>query len=190
MECRIAIAEDAWLRLLESGDTDELHDLVERYCAYLARWLPWAGTQGRDGTTAYVAHTRRQLADNDGFQTVIVRDGAIVGAAGFHSIDWGNRAASIGYWLSADAQGRGLMTAAVRALTDHALTGWQLNRVTIEAAVGNTRSRAIPERLGFRQEGILRQAELVGGRYLDGALYAMLAGDWPRSAPEAIGSAY
>jgi ribosomal-protein-serine acetyltransferase len=52
------------------------------------------------------------------------------------------------------------------------------NRVEIPAAVENHRSRGIAERLGFAQEGTLRQAELVDGRYLDTVVYAMLAADW------------
>jgi ribosomal-protein-serine acetyltransferase len=71
------------------------------------------------------------------------------------------------------------MTAAVRLLVDHALTEWQLNRVEIRVAVENLRSRAIPERLGFSQEGTLRKADLVDGRYLDSVVYSMLAVDWP-----------
>jgi ribosomal-protein-serine acetyltransferase len=66
----------------------------------------------------------------------------------------------------------------VRLLVGHALSVWQLNRVEVRAAVENRRSRAIPERLGFRQEGTLRQAELVDGRYLDSVMYSMLAADW------------
>jgi ribosomal-protein-serine acetyltransferase len=71
------------------------------------------------------------------------------------------------------------MTEAVRALVDHALSVWELNRVEIHAAAENRRSRAIPERLGFRQEGTLREAEFVDGRYLDTVVYSMLAADLP-----------
>lgn len=186
--CRIEIAKDTWLRVLETADVDEIHALVEANREHLAAWMPWAG-QDRSATEAHVAQTRERLAANDGFEAAVVEGGAIVGVTGYHGVDWTNRATSIGYWLSAGAQGRGLMSAAVRALTDHAIGGWRLNRVTIEAAVGNVRSRAIPDRLGYREEAVLRQSELVGGRYLDGVLYAMLAEDWPRSEPEATGSA-
>jgi len=47
-----------------------------------------------------------------------------------------------------------------------------------DSAPENARSRAIPERLGFTQEGTLRQVERVGDRDLDNVVYAMLAEDW------------
>jgi ribosomal-protein-serine acetyltransferase len=50
--------------------------------------------------------------------------------------------------------------------------------VVITAAVQNNRSRAIPQRLGFREEGTLRQGVRVGDRYYDDVVYAMLAEDW------------
>ena len=137
------------------------------------------GRGGARGTLRFIRLTRQQIADNDGFQTAIVCDRRIVGAVGFHGVDWVHRTTSIGYWLDAGLQGRGIMTRAVRALVDHALRGWQLNRVEIRAAPDNRRSRAIPERLGFREEGVLRQAERVGDRYLDSVVYGMLASEWP-----------
>jgi ribosomal-protein-serine acetyltransferase len=189
MECRIPIAEDAWLRLARRGDAEELHALVEHERDRLAVWMPWASEEDAGLTVAHLEDSQRRLEANEGFETVMILAGRIAGSVGFHAVDWRNRSTSIGYWLSTKAEGRGLMTAAVRALVDHAFGGWRLNRVTIEAAVGNARSRAIPERLGFRQEAILRESERVGGRYLDGVLYAVLAADWPRSAPEATGIA-
>ena len=97
---------------------------------------------------------------------------------GFLGVDWENRSTGLGYWLGAKLEGRGVMTDAVRELVDHALRVWMLNRVEIRVAAENQRSRAIPERLAFRQEGTLRQAERVGDRYLDAVVYSMLAADW------------
>ena len=97
---------------------------------------------------------------------------------GYRGIDWRARATSIGYWLGEEFQGRGTMTESVRTLADHAIRIWELNRVEIRAAVENWRSRRIPERLGFREEGTLREAERVGDRALDSVVYSMLAQDW------------
>jgi ribosomal-protein-serine acetyltransferase len=72
------------------------------------------------------------------------------------------------------------MTAAVAALTDHALSTWELARVSVWVATGNARSCAIPERLGYRQEAILPEAQRVGGRDLDLVVYSMAVEDWAR----------
>ena len=72
------------------------------------------------------------------------------------------------------------MTAVVSALLDHAFYEWELHRVEIHCAPENARSRAIPERLGFREEARLREAELVGGSYLDSVVYGLLEEEWGR----------
>jgi ribosomal-protein-serine acetyltransferase len=168
------------LRLLEETDADELYRLIEANRAYLAPWLPWAAEQTHEGTVEFIRLTRRQRAANDGFQAALQVQDQIVGVAGFHNVNWPHRSTSIGYWLSEQHQGRGLMTRAVRALVDHAFGDWDLHRVEIRAATENRRSRAIPERLGFREEGVVREAERVGERYHDLAVYGLLAQEWVR----------
>jgi ribosomal-protein-serine acetyltransferase len=176
---RFVLSDHCHLRLFEEADAEEFHRLIDANRAQLTPWMPWAADETPEGTLRFIRLTRRQVADNDGFQAAIVCDGRIVGAVGFHGVDWQHRSTSIGYWLDAGHQGRGIMTGAVRALVDHALRDWELNRVEIRVAPDNRRSRAIPERLGFRQEGVLRQAERVDDRYLDSVVYAVLASDWP-----------
>ena len=179
-----ALAPELELRLLEESDADELYALIEANREHLARWLPWAAAQTPADTHAFIALTRRQLADNNGFQCAIAESGRIVGTIGFHRVDWVNRATSLGYWLAEDAQGKGTMTMAVRALVDWAFHGWGLHRVEIRAAVENARSRAVIARLGLREEGLLRQVERVGSRYLDHVVYAVLASEWGTTTAE------
>lgn len=169
------------LRLPEEADAEELYDVIDANRDHLLPWMPWAPWhKGAEDVLPFIRLTRRQIADNDGLQTVIVDpQGRIVGMVGVHRVDWRNASTSIGYWLARDEQGRGTMTAAVRAYVDHAFGTWELNRVTIQAAVGNARSRAIPERLGFREEGTLREVERLGDRWLDAVVYSVLAADWP-----------
>ena len=175
---QLQIADDSYLRLLEEADARDLHDLIESNRAYLTPWLPWAAGQTFEDTLDFIRGTRSQAEENEGFQAAIVTEKGIAGVIGYVSVDWGNRSTRVGYWLDEGQQGRGTMTAAVRLLVDHALTVWRLNRVEILVAIENHRSRAIPDRLGFHQEGTLRQFQLVGGRYLDCVSYSMLAADW------------
>ena len=176
-----ALAGGYALRLLEEDDADELFALIDANREHLGPWMPWVQSDRAPADVLqFIRATRRQIADNDGLQTAIVDPGGrIVGVIGVHNIDWLNRKTSIGYWLAAGEQGRGTMTAAVRAYVEHAFTTWKLNRVMIQAAVENTRSRAIPERLGFREEGVMREVERIGDQMLDDVVYAMLAADWP-----------
>jgi len=185
----LPIAPGAVLRPFRALDAGELTEAIVANREHLAPWLPWAESHGFEDSVAYLDRKRVQIEANDGFEGAIVLDGRIVGAAGFHGIDWINRSTSIGYWLAADVVGRGLMSAAVRALLDHAFGVWELHRVIIEVVVDNARSRAIPERLGFREEALLLEAKLIRGRYEDAVLYAMLASEWSDGPPEATGSA-
>jgi ribosomal-protein-serine acetyltransferase len=165
------------VRPLETEDAAELYSLIEANRSHLARWLPWAAGQDLNGTERFVAEAEGQFARDDGFQAKIAPEGEIVGVVGFHAIDWINRNTSLGYWLAADAQGRGTMTTVVSSLLDHVFYEWELHRLEIHCAPDNVRSRAIPTRLGFREEARLRETELVDGRYLDSVVYGMLEGE-------------
>jgi ribosomal-protein-serine acetyltransferase len=70
------------------------------------------------------------------------------------------------------------MTRAVSTLIGHAFGAWGLHRVEIRSAVGNDRSRALCERLGLVQEGVLREAEAFTDRYHDLVVYSVLAHEW------------
>jgi ribosomal-protein-serine acetyltransferase len=184
----LKINDVAILRPYTEEDAAELTALVAANREHLAPWLPWAATYGHQDSVDYIAKARARLEAEEAFEGAIVVGEEIVGGAGLHAVDRLNRSTAIGYWLAAEAQGSGLMTATVRALIDHAFGPWDLHRVVIEAVVDNARSRAIPERLGFTEEGVLKEAKLVRGRYEDAALYAMLAPDWRPTPRVAIGS--
>jgi len=178
MSGQLSVTDAIKLRLLEEADAEELHALIEANRAYLEPWLPWAAGQSFEDTLGFIHGVQSQAQENAGFQTAVVTEKGIAGVVGYVTVDWANRSTRIGYWLDEGQQGKGTMTAAVRVLVDHALATWQLNRVEIVVATENRRSRAIPERLDFREEGTLRQYQLVDGCYLDCVSYSMLAEDW------------
>ena len=89
-----------------------------------------------------------------------------------------NRITEIGYWLSEKAQGKGIMTRAVKKLIAFAFEERGMNRIVIKCAVGNTKSKNIPKRLGFTYEGTERDGELLaGGIYTDIEVYSLLKRD-------------
>jgi ribosomal-protein-serine acetyltransferase len=172
--------EKSQLKIFEKHHAADLYTVVDHCRSYLREWLPWVDSTDKvEVVEKFIESTRKQFADNNGFQAGIWFDGKICGALGYHAINWSNKSTSLGYWLDERLQGKGLMTKACHALIDYAFTDYKLNRVEIRCATGNKKSRAVAERLGLVHEGTLRQAEkLASGEYVDHAVYAMLALDW------------
>lgn len=167
------------LRLLETRHAEELFDLVDANRDHLRSWLPWVDrTQELADVHDFIVGTQYQYAENRGFVTGIWYGTGLVGVVGHNEVNWENRFCRLGYWLAAPFEGKGIMTMACRAITTYSFQDMELNRVDIRAAVANSKSRAIPERLGFKLEGILRDAEWLYDRFVDHAVYGMLAREW------------
>jgi ribosomal-protein-serine acetyltransferase len=167
------------LRLLRAEDASELFALTDSNRKHLRAWLPWVDAVLAEVDTAlFIDATIAQREAGRGPQFAILADGAIVGVAGFRPIDRMNRVGEIGYWLAAAAQGRGTMTECCRFLVRYAFLTLDLNCVVIAAATGNQRSRAIPQRLGFKFEGMLRAREELYGAFVDHAVYSQLRAEF------------
>jgi ribosomal-protein-serine acetyltransferase len=70
------------------------------------------------------------------------------------------------------------MTKACKTCINYAFIGMGFNRIVIKCAVGNQRSKAIPERLHFTFEGIEREGQNLYGEYTDLMVFSMLKKDW------------
>ncbi|WP_430789675.1 GNAT family N-acetyltransferase [Virgibacillus flavescens] len=173
------IDHDLTIEQMKLDDAEELFKLTDASRTHLREWLPWVdGTTTVDDTLGFIQHTVRGFEEKRSLTLAIRFKGNIVGTAGFNNLDWSNKVAYIGYWLGQNYQGYGIMTRVARTLTDYALTDLDMNRVDIRAAYENKKSRSIPERLGFVEEGQLRQAEWLYDHYVDHVVYGMLASEW------------
>lgn len=168
------------LRLWGLEDADRLAALVQANQQHLYRWLPFATPDySPSDAEDFIRRTMRQYADGLGLQCAIVYEGELAGSVGLHAVDWQNAMTSIGYWIATPFEGKGLVTRAVRVLIDHAFGELGLSRLEIRAEPDNMRSRAVPERLGFKEEGTLRHVYVWEGvRYLDHVVYGLLAEEW------------
>ena len=169
------------LRILVPGNADEVFEVIDRNREYLREWLPWVdGTKTRYRTREVINRFKKELQDRSDFVFGVFLDGNYIGNMGLHDVSRNNNSAMIGYWLAENQQGKGIMTDCVRALIDFGFNELNLNRIYIYCAFGNTKSRAIPERLGFVQEGILQDDECLYGVYHDKVIYGMLKRNWKK----------
>lgn len=167
------------LALLGDHHAEALLYLVNKNRVYLREWLPWVDNmQSVQNFHDYIARCKKQQEEGTDYGYMIMVNDKPAGRIGIHYIDKQNRTAAIGYWLHEEFSGKGIVTKACIALINLCFTQLNLNRVEIKCATGNSKSAAIAERLNFTKEGVLRQAELVNGQFLDLNLYSMLKEEW------------
>lgn len=173
------IDEELELRLWEPRHAEELFAVIDANREHIGRWLPWCTPQyAIDDARTFIRQNLESLAAGKGATFGVYERGRLVGGAGNGGVNLPNKSCDIGYWLAADAQGRGIMTRAARAATDYALIDMGLNRCTIHAAVENKRSWSVPKRLGYEFVATMRKAVPLHEKFIDSVQYAMLAEDW------------
>lgn len=177
------IDEDLALKRIEHTDAEELFELSDRSREHLGTWLPWIHfTESPDDTKTFIQSCLRRYAENDGETVCIMYKGKIAGVIDFHELNWSHKRTSIGYWMGVDYKGLGLLTRSCEVLFDYAFKQLGLNRIEIRAAEENLKSRAVPERLGFVQEGIIRDAADMYGNYVNHVVYGMVSREWKSKA--------
>ena len=174
------VAPDIEIKLFQPGDAEAIFALTERDRTYLREWLPWVDrTQSPADVRHFITETvLPQWRDCRGPQCGIWLDGALAGSIGCHPIDWQNRVCSLGYWIASQKQARGIVTRCTASMLDYLFDELALHRVVIQCGTGNLRSCAVPQRLGFTREGIAREAEWVGGRWVDLVVWSILDSEW------------
>lgn len=174
-----AINEQTELRLIERQHGDELFQLIDANRQHLRRWHPWVDIMRSPvDVERAIGAWQQQYVNNRGFYTGIWFAGKCCGVINHLSVDWANRWTALSYWLDAAHQGKGIMTTCCRTMVAHSFNVWKLNRITIECATENTRSRAVAERLGFKLDGIVREIEWLHDHYVDHAMYGLLRSDY------------
>ncbi len=179
MERVIAVDDGIELRQVSIADCAELYASIDRNRARLRTWLPWVGlTFGQNDLSEFIRQREIDNAARVSLTTHIWYQDQLCGAVGLHVIDQRHRSSSIGYWLDEAYEGRGIMTRACRAMVTHGFREYGLHRIEIRCGTGNSRSMAIPRRLGFTEEGTLREAEWVFDHWVDDRVFSMLEQDW------------
>lgn len=175
----IPVSATIQLSLISPAHAQPLYELAVANREYLRQWLDWVDNmQDLNFIQQFVRNCQNHHARGTDHAFVILENETIVGRIGMYKVDSYNRIGEIGYWVAASAQGRGIITQACKAIIRYGFDELKLNRIEIKCASENRKSQAVPERLGFTKEGILRQAEWLHGQFVDLVLYSMLKEDW------------
>jgi ribosomal-protein-serine acetyltransferase len=175
----LRVNENVALRLRDESHAKETFWLIKKNDAHLRPWMKWIDkVESLKDSISNVELNIEEWELKTDLHLGIFRDGVMVGMISLHGINYLDHKAYIGYWLDEDNVGRGIMTASVRRLIEYGYNELGLNRIEIRAGADNLRSRAIPERLGFKLEGRLRASEFVNGKYVDLVIYGLLKDEY------------
>jgi RimJ/RimL family protein N-acetyltransferase len=189
-------------RRFADGDAEPLYAAIQESRSHLQPWLPWAtGHQSIEETREFIRRGQAGWLLREDFHMALIAHattasssptsstatpegggGALLGGIGLHPLDWSVPSFEIGYWLRRGAEGHGYMSEATRLLTAYAFEGLSAARVVIRCDARNTRSRHIPERLGYALEGCMRHYQRdTSGEFADMLVFAMIPDDYARA---------
>ncbi|ACJ30247.1 Ribosomal-protein-serine acetyltransferase [Shewanella piezotolerans WP3] len=165
------------LTLVEKTFAAKYLKIVSQQRAYLSQWLVWP-LLAHDEVffEGFIEKSLHDYAIGKSLVCGMIYDGELVGNVSFNTINQSLKKVEIGYWLSAEHQGKGIVSRSVAKLIDLAFTELQMEKVEIFVATENKASRSVCERLGFELEGVITRAEQLNGRTYDHAAYGLSRG--------------
>ncbi|WP_426073735.1 GNAT family N-acetyltransferase [Janthinobacterium sp. DSP2-3-3] len=131
-----------------------------------------------DDARAYLEAAAARAASGEVLEWHVFSGTTLCGSIRLKDIQQADRNARIGYYVGCQFLGRGIASAAVRAVLAHAFGALKLHRIELQCAAGNHASMGLAGRLGFTREGVLRQAELLNGVFVDLHVYGLLQPDF------------
>ena len=183
MAVKIKVTNTLALELIDDQHAESLYQLVKLNRKHLREWLPWVDQMRTiEDFKKYINSSKLRYANHSEMGFVILFNQVMIGRVGVYNIDLTNKTASIGYWLDKQWLGQGIITRCCTAIIEKCFNHLQLNRIEIRAATANVKSQAIPLRLGFKNEGIIRQGEFVNNHFVDLYVYSMLKEEWEKQA--------
>lgn len=170
---------DVVMRPFETPDAGAMFAGVRANRAHLDRWILWSSTvQTELDAAATIEKYATKREAGTGFNNAIWVNDQLAGGVVCRELSLLDRCAEIGYWLDAGFTGRGLATIAAARATDYLIRLRGMHRVYLQCAAGNLKSRAIPERLGYTLEGVLRESHWLTDQFVDQAVYGILDWEW------------
>jgi [ribosomal protein S5]-alanine N-acetyltransferase len=166
------------LRALRTEDAEAIHEYKSD--VDFARCYAQEPQVSLDETKRWVEkNIKDEMRKGSIFWVITLRDsGILIGDLCFWNFDTEHLCAEVGYEMHPDHQGHGFMAEALTAIIDFGFDEMGLHRIEGCPLAENARSRRVLEKLGFTQEGVLRQRLHYRGKFLDHVYYGLLKDEW------------
>ena len=177
----ILVNGDIKLRVAKMRDSKQLEKLILGNRPWLR---PWEATNPESPNSfdvrGQLRGLLRQLDDQSGMPFVIEVQGQVQGQLNVANVMYGSvSSAVLGYWVSPEVAGRGVMPISVALVTDYLMDQVGLHRVEINVRPENTASLRVIQKLGFRYEGLKQRYIHINGDWRDHYVFAITKEELP-----------
>ncbi len=174
-----------------SGDGRVVNKAIRESIAELSKWLPFAQEiPPVEETESNLRNAHIKFLARESFRFLIFHKETdeYIGTSSIHNIDWEVKSGDIGYWIDKKYSGNGYMTEAIKRLTDLGMNQLGFNRLEIRCEAANVKSQAIPEKLGFKLEAVLKNEDLSadGKTLTDTYVYGMIMKDYEEASVQSF----
>jgi len=178
------------IRAWEPRDARLLDEAIFSSLEHLQRWLPWAVSEPRSlaQRIEYLRGARARFDRDEEytFGILALDESRVLGGTGLHKRG-GAEALEIGYWIRSEVLRQGYCSEVVTALTRVALTTCHAQRVEIHCDPANCASQAIPKKLGYQLDAVLRKrARTPTGMPRDTMVWSLFAEELAQTASSAF----
>lgn len=175
----LKIEEGLSLALVQPSFAKRYLEIVRQEREYLGQWLQWPPhAEDEAFFLKWVQRCLHEYADGKSLSCAILWQNQVVGNISYNSIDHDLKRVEVGYWVSAQYQGLGIVTKSLLKLIHVAFDELDMEKVQISVAVGNEPSKRVCERLEFELEGTITRAENINGRVVDHHIYGLSRHKW------------
>ncbi|MCK8607414.1 GNAT family N-acetyltransferase [Apilactobacillus ozensis] len=163
------------LEATSENHAKDLYEAIDNDRQNMRKWLPWVDDmQSVEDEQDFIQYATVEMEKQKLLMLTIMVNNQPAGLIDLHSISNVSKHASVGYWLSSNFQGHGITTKALENITKIGFDVLELHKIIVLAAVDNSKSKAVPERLGFKHEATLSQHILVRDKFMDVDLYSKI----------------
>ena len=167
------------LRSYEPADFSGLFSAVNDSRRHLSPWLSWVSKTTRpEHSLQFIQRSQDQMRDQEALALGIFYNDVVIGGIGMHDWDQETRKAQIGYWITMEHEGKGIIVKSLAPFISMLFEQIGLNKIEIHYVPANKRSAKVAERLGFMREGVIRQSCMRNGVPEDIVITGLLKTEW------------
>lgn len=177
----VSIAIDDTLQLCsyEVAHAQELFDAINHSRKHLNPWLDWVSkTTKPEHSLQFIQQSLHRQNMQEALALGIFDNGRIIGGIGMHNWDQETKRAQIGYWISAEQEGKGIISKCMTKFIEFLFDKIGLNKIEIHFLQANKRSAKVAAHMGFKVEGIIRQSIMRNGVPEDVVIAGLLKREW------------